>query len=74
MTTSTTSVDDNPDNIPILKLSPLKHPFQPDDQYGILGYPAMKKLNIGVHFGGNYIYGIERLMEFIPAISLSKTN
>jgi hypothetical protein len=34
----------------------------------------MNKLNIGVHFGGNYIYGIERLMEFISAISLSKTN
>ncbi|CAF4844594.1 unnamed protein product [Rotaria sp. Silwood1] len=66
MITSTMSVDDNPEsNVAILKLSPLKHPIKDGDQYGILGFPAMTKLNIGIHFGGNYIFGVERLFEHV---------
>ncbi len=75
MTTSTMSIDDNPEsNVTILKLSPLKHPIEDGDRYGILGYPAMKKLNIGVHFGGNYIFGVQRVLEYISSISASKTD
>jgi hypothetical protein len=75
MTTSAMSVNDNPEsNVAILKLSPLKYSLKDGDQYGILGYPALTKLNIGVHFGDNYIFGVERLFEYISSISESKTD
>ncbi|CAF1616252.1 unnamed protein product, partial [Didymodactylos carnosus] len=75
MTTSTMSIDDDAEsNVAILKLSPLKHPLKDGDQYGILGYPAMTKLNIGIYFGGNYIFGVERLFEHISPILASKTQ
>lgn len=55
--------DSEEPNLPILKLSPLKYPLTNDDPYGILGYPAMAKLNIGVHFGNNYIFEMQRMIE-----------
>jgi hypothetical protein len=65
------SAQDNCENVAILKLSSLKYPVKDGDQYGILGYPALKKLNIGIHFGGNYIFGIERRFEHISSLSVS---
>ena len=63
---STTLIDESlHSNVSILKLSPLKHPNQINDRYGIIGYPAMTKLNIAIHFGGNYIFTIERLLEYV---------
>ena len=43
-------------NLSILRLSPLKYPLKDGDQYGILGYPAMTKLNLAVHLRGNNIF------------------
>ena len=63
---STTLINENlHSNVSILKLSPLKHPNHINDRYGIIGYPAMTKLNIAIHFGGNYIFTIERLFEYV---------
>ena len=62
--------DDSQANVSILKLSPLKSPLASTDRYGILGYPAMMKMNIGIHFGGNYIFSIERLFEYISTVSV----
>lgn len=66
ITTSAMSIDDNSEsNVGILKLSPLKRSLKDGDQYGILGNSVRTELNIGIHFGGNYIFSIERLMKHI---------
>ena len=61
--------DDLKSNVSIRQPSLWKAPLKNTARYiGILGYPAMAKLNIGMYFGGNYIFSVERVCEYISTV------